>query len=41
MQTIKKMIKNIMEECTRDNPSWMAIRSWCMEILRLLDHLEK
>lgn len=41
MQTIKMLIKKIMDESIQDNPSWMAIRSWCMEILRLLDHLEK
>ena len=37
MQVIKKLIKNIMEECIQDEPSWMAIRSLCNEILRLID----
>lgn len=30
-----------MEECIQDNPSWMSIRSWCCEIIRLLDHYEQ
>lgn len=31
------LIKKIMDESIQDNPSWMAIRSWCIEILRLID----
>ena len=26
-----------MQECIQDEPSWMAIRSWGNEILRLID----
>ena len=37
MQVIKKLVQNIMLECIQDKPSWMAIRSWCNEILRLID----
>ena len=37
MQTIKMLLKKIMDESIQDNPSLMAIRSWCIEILRLID----
>lgn len=41
MQTIKMLIKKIMDESIQDNPSWMAIRSWGLEALRILDCLER
>ena len=37
MQVIKKLVKNIMQECIQDEPSWMAVRSCYNEILRLID----
>lgn len=41
MQTIRMLIKKMIDEAINDKPSWMAIRSWGLEALRILDCLER
>lgn len=41
MESIRLLILKIMDESVKENPSWMTVRSYCSESLRLLNALKK
>lgn len=41
MVAIKYFLNKILDECKDENASWMAIRSYVIEILRIIESKEQ